>query len=289
MRKHSTQAAIEELDEYHRRRHAGEIVSIPTGIPLIDKNLNIEEGEVVVIAARPAGGKTAVMGSLFCSMVEKNIATPAFLTMELSKRVMTMRLVSCMSGVPFSFVQEDVLDSLQQRKVSDAKFTLATSKAEIVDEKISLDRLHNLYGELRGNGINCVFIDQLSKIRHDRAGSRFEKFSNTMNEITSIANEWHMTTFLAAQVRRPEDNQTRPPTLRELKESGCIEEDADIVLMPWRPNSEGRGITEVDWYGRSVPTEGRMFLFCRKYRSGQPWAEMLMFDEPTMTLNRARS
>lgn len=282
-------AALDELEEYQRRRRAGEIITIPTGLEFIDRHLEIEQGNVVVIASRPGGGKTSTMCSIAAAQIERKLASPVFFSLEMSRREITSRLLSNLSGVRFSEIKHCNYSHATRAKVDKAKQIMRTANLQISDDcGQTVSDLFEAIALFRGFGSNIVFIDQLSKIRMNGKGSRFEKFSETMGDIKQIARELNMPIVLACQVRRGEDHKPRAPVLRDLKETGSIEEDADIVLMPFRPDSEG-DVSEIVFNKQKVSTGGRMFMYCRKYRNGEPWQEMTHFDGPTMTLGRTRA
>jgi replicative DNA helicase len=287
--------AVKQFGDYMRRKASGEIKPIKTGLWFIDDRMSIEPGNVVIVAARPAGGKTSTMVSIAALQAKSGLAVPGFFSLEMTTEEMTCRLQSCISGVPFKSIWDNDLDEHQRNQVSTATHSIINSPMRFVAprKRMGIADIEKVAAEwVDRHGVNIIYLDQLSKIKPSEGKSRFEQFSNNMSSVKELALKLNVPIVMAAQIRRPGDpSKLTPPRLSELKDTGQIEEDADIVLMPWRPDSEGNipeGSTH-DFNGRRVEMCGRIFFFCRKYRNGQTWSHYTDFDGPTMTVHRTRS
>jgi len=286
---YSMASAFRDLSEYNRKRAAGEIVSVPTGLPFLDKNMEIEHGNLVVIAARPKSGKTSLAINMACSQAVNDIARPAVFSLEMSKREITRKMLACVSGVDLGSIKHAHYSEMQQDKISDAEFKLATSSLQLVDDTgLTLNDLYGIIGGFKVDfGTNVIYIDQLSHLSLGM-GSIREQFVRGTKGLKQMARELNVVIVLLCQVRRADDDGHKPPRMRHLKESGSIEEDADIILMPWRPNSEG-DCPIIQYGGREVNMQDKAVIYCRAYREGEIWQELVYFDGPTTTFGRCRA
>ena len=284
----SSDEVLARLDQYLHKRRSGEIRPIPTGLQGIDEVQRIEQQNLITIAARPGGGKTSMLVSMTAMQLLNQCATPAFFSFELDESTIALRIISAMTGIPFVRIQDgnlhgNEIELVRKARVAMKPLRLDDNRKTIAEmtERIKLWRDHF--------GVDIVYIDQLSKVKLEQGKSRFEQYSNTVNAIKLMARECNVPIVLAAQLRRPaEGMKPRAPSMNELKDTGSLEEDSDVVLCLWRPEQED-GIQQIQFKNRSTPTDGRMFIYCRKYRNGQQWKHVEHFDGQTMTVGRARA
>jgi replicative DNA helicase len=211
-------------------------------------------------------------------------------SLEMPRDEIIERLISSMSGIPLEGIQRMEMAEWETGKHAETLAMLNGSHAMVrhPTRKMTTAAIYNEAREGRDkHGINILFIDQLSKIMHRDAKSKTERFENSVSDLKDMALALKMPVVLLAQLRRM-NGETRPPLLEDIKQCGQIEEDADIVLMPHRPDSEGE-VREVTWNNRKVSTEDKVFFYCRKYRNGKTFAEMLDWDGPTTTIGRVRA
>jgi len=285
--------ALEELQDYHRRRASGEIYTILTGIDPIDRHLAMEGGNLVVLAARPKQGKTATAVSMFCSQVQRATARPSFFSLEMSKVQITMRMLANLSGVPYQTIKcGDNLTHSTRAKIDKARQLMRSYPMQLCgDRGLSVDDIVARVGQMVAQaGSNIVYIDQLSFVKA-MGKSEVEKFDSVIRALKEFAEQAQIVVVLLCQINRQGEKDGGPgvaPRMEHLKGCGGIEETADIILVPWYPNSQGDCAT-IKYGGKDIDVNNKIILRCVAERSGEIWSEMLDFDGATSCLNRVRA
>lgn len=250
--------SFDRLDDLHRNK--GGIRGIPTGLRDFDKLLaGLQRSDLIVIAARPSMGKTAIMLNM-----SLNIATKAkqgsvlYFSLEMSKEQLVDRLLAAEAGVDaWKLRTGEGLDDKDFERLSAGMGKLAeapifiddTSGITISDLRTKARRLHHQHP------LAVIMVDYLQLMS---GGSRFATTANRVQEISEIsrglkilARELNVPIVAASQLSRSVENRTpQIPQLADLRESGSIEQDADIVAFLYReeyynPESDKQNITEV--------------------------------------------
>ena len=250
--------SFDRLDDLHRNK--GGIRGIPTGLRDLDKLLaGLQRSDLVVIAARPSMGKTAIMLNMAL-----NIATKAkqgsvlYFSLEMSKEQLVDRLLAAEAGVDaWKLRTGEGLDDKDFERLSAGMGKLAeapifiddTSGITVSDLRTKARRLHHQHP------LAVIMVDYLQLMS---GGSRFATTANRVQEISEIsrslkilARELNVPVVAASQLSRSVESRTpQIPQLADLRESGSIEQDADIVAFLYRedyynPNSDKQNITEV--------------------------------------------
>lgn len=268
--------SFDRLDELHRNK--GGIRGIPTGLRDLDKLLaGLQRSDLVVIAARPSMGKTALMLN-----IALNIATKAdqgsvlIFSLEMSKEQLVDRLLAAEAGVDaWKLRTGEGLDDKDFEKLSAGMGKLAeapifiddTSGITVSDLRTKARRLHHQ------QPLAVIMVDYLQLMS---GGSRFATTANRVQEISEIsrnlkilARELNVPVVALSQLSRSvESRSPQIPQLADLRESGSIEQDADVVAFLYReeyynPNSSKRNLTDV---------------FIKKHRNGPVDNLALYFD-----------
>lgn len=250
--------SFDRLDDLHRNK--GGIRGIPTGLRDLDKLLaGLQRSDLIVIAARPSMGKTALMLN-----IALNIATKAkqgsvlLFSLEMSKEQLVDRLLAAEAGVDaWKLRTGEGLTDADFERLSAGMGELAeapifiddTSGITVSDLRTKTRRLHHQHP------LAAVMVDYLQLMS---GGSRFAATANRVQEISEIsrslkilARELNVPVIALSQLSRSVENRTpQIPQLADLRESGSIEQDADIVAFLYReeyynPDSGKQNITDI--------------------------------------------
>lgn len=219
---------------------------ISTGWRYLDKYIGgYHAGNMIVLGGRPGAGKSALGLSLAIECCKW--AKTLFVTLEMSKEELAQRYISYFAEVEnykirnANITKQDIEDIATQMYANPHEISLIDTPDRDLESLITKIKLHKAK-----HGLNVVFIDYLQLINAE-GQSRYEKVSEASKRLKQLAKEINITVIALAQLRR-EDKSNVKPTLSDLKESGQIEQDADVVLFPYRPQyySDHREDVEMD-------------------------------------------
>jgi len=207
-----------------------------TGLTNLDNLLEgIEDGDLIIIASRPSMGKTSFISSLCIQMLQDNNGV-LIESLEMSGEKIMRRLVASKSGEDLSDMKKGVIKNIN--KFNEAISYFSTDKLIVHDETyISLYQLESKIKRVlrKNNDIKNVFIDHTGKIKLDGKTREDIEIGYITNSLKKIARDFNVRVFLLQQLNRSvESRDNKRPTLSDLKNSGNIEEDADIVLGLYR-------------------------------------------------------
>ena len=231
-----TQSDLEKLSQ-----QKSEITGLPTGFYDLDKvTSGLHENELIIIAARPAMGKTAFALNLATNIALNTEKTVALFNMEMSGEQLAMRMISSVGQIEANKLKSGKLEHHDWKKFNEAMSRLAETKLFIDDTagmtiseiKAKCRRLHNSEG-----GLGVVIIDYLQLINGSvrYAGNRQQEVSEISRSLKTLAMELNVPVIALAQLSRTvEGREDKRPLLSDLRESGSIEQDADIVSFLYR-------------------------------------------------------
>ena len=201
-----------------------------------------QETDMIVMAARPGEGKTASALNFALNVAMKNVPI-AFFSIEMSKKQLIDRLISIMTGINGDFIKTADISENNWQKIHGSNFNLPfhiddTPSLSVIDFKIKARKLK------RKHGIKMIFIDYLQLMTASVKGNREQEISHISRNIKSIAKELKVPIMALAQLSRAAETNAGRPKLSHLRESGSIEQDADIVLFIHNENSEDKTILE---------------------------------------------
>lgn len=236
--------SFDRLDDLHRNK--GGIRGIPTGLRDLDKLLaGLQRSDLVVIAARPSMGKTALMLNIALDIATKTKhGSVLYFSLEMSKEQLVDRLLAAEAKVDaWKLRTGEGLTDNDFERLSAAMGELAeapiyiddTSGITVSDLRTKARRLHHQHP------LAAIFVDYLQLMS---GGSRFAAMANRVQEISEIsrnlkilARELNVPVVAASQLSRSVESRNPPiPQLADLRESGAIEQDADIVAFIYRPH-----------------------------------------------------
>ncbi|MBN1780702.1 replicative DNA helicase [bacterium] len=258
---------METIAKYHERK--GLVTGVPTGyIKLDELTSGFQPAELIVVAGRPSMGKTA-----FCLNIARNAAVEAeipvgFFSLEMSKRQLALRLLCAEARVDAHAVRTGTLSEDQWPKLSTCVGVLAESQIYIDDTPgMSVLEMRAKARRLKKEkNIGMIVIDYLQLMQGPRGvESRQQEISVISRSLKALAKELDVPVIALSQLSRAVEMRggDHRPMLSDLRESGAIEQDADMVLFIFRPEFYGK---LVDEEGRSV--EGIAEIIIGKQRNG---------------------
>lgn len=246
----------------------GQVVGLPTGFKRLDEvTSGLHRSDLVIIAARPAMGKTAFVLNIAQNTAVKSGATVLIFSLEMSKAQLGQRLLAMESRVEMQKLKTGNIERNDWDRINMALDSLSKTNLHIDDTPgISLLEMKNKCRRLKAEkGLDLVIIDylQLMKGEGKASDSRQQEISNLSRYLKLLAREMDCPVLVLSQLSRAaEQRQDHRPILSDLRDSGAIEQDADMVIFLYRDDyynpddSEKPGVCEVNIAKhRSGPTE----------------------------------
>lgn len=254
-------------------RVTGQKHHIPSGFPSLDRQLPawLHQGHLIVIAGRPAMGKSA-----FCQQIVENVAsekrTTIMFTLEMSSYEITERAMSRRTGIPIPTLKTaNGLANRDWERLTNAYAELSLLPFLIDDSTFEIDEIvaktHAASADLAKADLpplGCVAIDYIQLVAA-QAANRTLEVGQVTNKLKRLAKELSVPVVALSQLNRAAENRNdRRPTLADLRESGNIEQDADLVLFLYRdeyynPDSSEKGVAEIiaakNRHGATVTTK----------------------------------
>lgn len=242
-----------ELEElYNRKQH---VTGVPTGfIDLDNRTAGLHNSDLILVAARPAMGKSAFALNIATNAALQANTGVAIFSLEMSKEQMANRILGSVAMVDGNSIRTG-------RIADDDWIKLATASGELSQTGIVIDDTPGIsVMEIRAKcrklkmekNIGLVIIDYLQLVQaSSRAGSREQEIAEISRSLKILAKEINVPVIALSQLSRaPEQRPDHRPMLSDLRESGSIEQDADIVMFLYRddyynPDTEKKNIAEV--------------------------------------------
>ena len=245
---------------------------VATGLNALDNVTNgWQESDLIIIAGRPAMGKTAVaISMLMHPSLELNNAVAIF-SLEMSNEQLVSRMQSLLSGINVSKIVKKQLTNDEINQISIKAGGLNKSKIFVDDTpNISLLDLKGKARKLKKeHDIKLLVIDYLQLMRSGlKISNREQEIAEISRGLKGLAKELNIPVIALSQLSRSvESRSDKKPMLQDLRESGQIEQDADMVLFCYRPEYYHIDQYEVD--GRTFEAHGLFMLIIAKHRNGE--------------------
>lgn len=249
---------------------------LKTGFSQFDNVCNIIGPLLIVIAARPGIGKTAFAMSLVRNITRMDNMI-GFLSLEMPKEQLFLRHIAIETGINlarFNLPKKDkmALNEKEKSKVYRSAEQISRLPLLMDDGQATIDDIERKCRIMVEKGAKGIFIDQLSKISGGK-GSDTEKFAGWVNRLALLKKELKIPIFLLAQInRKVADRADKMPTLDVLKQTGALEEDADIIFFINRPG----------YYDDNVD-KGCAEINLAKHRNGATWWHKQIVFNPSTT------
>lgn len=265
-------ASIQKIEELYKRK--ADITGLATGFTDLDKmTAGLHPGELTIIAARPSMGKTAFSLNVASHIAVRQKKTCAYFSLEMGKEAMMMRLLSAESKVSMGEIRNGRIQDSAWPKLIQAAGSLSESPI-FIDDTPGMSpfeiraRARRLKSE---HGLDCIMIDYLQLMSmKTKTDSREREVSEISKSLKAIAKELQIPVIALAQLNRGvEGRSDRRPMLSDLRESGSIEQDADVIMMLYRD----------DYYDKDDPDkQGHAEVIIGKQRNGATGTVKLKFD-----------
>jgi replicative DNA helicase len=255
------EGTLDEIEAIGSR--GGEMVGVPTGFADFDELTNgLHPGQMIVLAARPAVGKSTLGLDIARSAAIKANMTTCVFSLEMSRNEITMRLLSAEARVP--------LHHMRTGKLTDDDWTrLARRMGEVSNAPLFIDDSPNMsMMEIRAkcrrlkqrHDLKLVVIDYLQLMQSGkRVESRQQEVSEFSRALKLLAKELEVPVVAISQLNRASEQRTdKKPQMSDLRESGSIEQDADMVVLLHRE----------ELYERESPRAGEADFIVAKHRNG---------------------
>ena len=231
------------------------VTGIPTGFIDLDNMLTgLHGSELILVAARPAMGKTAFVLNIAHEVAVKKKKTTAIFSLEMSKEQLVTRMIAMDSLVNSQKIMTGQLAEDEWDKIADSTETIAEAPLFIDDNSaITIADLRSKCRKLKqNNDLSLIIIDYLqlmSTTKHVESRQQF--ISDMSRSLKVLARELDVPVIALSQLNRAVDSRPdHKPVLADLRESGAIEQDADVVMFIYRddyynPDTEKKGIADI--------------------------------------------
>ncbi|GCE26977.1 replicative DNA helicase [Dictyobacter alpinus] len=244
-----------KLDQLHERR--GTVVGVPTGFSDLDRLTGgLQKSDLIILAARPAVGKTSLCLSLAHNAAVKYKKSIAIFSLEMSKEQLVQRLLSMDAAIDQQRLRTGWIEDDEWERIVFAMGTLAEANIWLDDTAgISTMEMRSKARRLQAeHGIDMIIVDYLQLMQSSagkRNDNRVQEISEISRNLKGLARELDVPVMALAQLSRAvESRQSKVPQLSDLRESGSIEQDADLVMFIYRddvynPDSERKNIADI--------------------------------------------
>ena len=247
------------------QKNKSEFTGIPSGFYDLDKlTSGFHPSELIIIGARPGKGKTAISLSIAANISIRQGRPAAFFSLEMSARALMLRLLSAETEIDHHKLRTGFIGKDDYHKMFDAAEHISNAPLTILDmPHMTMFDIRNISRTLkRSENIEIIFIDYISLITSENPRlQRYEIVSEISRSLKGLARELEIPVVVLSQIRRELDRENRAPSLADIRESGSIEQDADIVMFLHTEKEKEQAEPQGD--GRSVQ------LKVMKNRSGQ--------------------
>ncbi|WP_403021849.1 replicative DNA helicase [Salinibacterium sp. GXW1014] len=257
----AVETAIDEIEA--AKGSDGSMTGVPTGFAELDDLTNgFHPGQMIIVAARPALGKsTLALDFARAASIKHNVPSVVF-SLEMGRSEIAMRLLSAEASVPLQSMRKGTVDSRDWT-------TIASTRGRINDAPLFIDDSPNMtLVEIRAkcrrlkqkHGLKLVVIDYLQLMTSGKkVESRQQEVSEFSRALKLLAKELQVPVIALSQLNRgPEQRQDKMPAISDLRESGSIEQDADMVILLHRESA----------YEKENPRAGEADLIVAKHRNG---------------------
>ena len=237
------EVVLSNLDKLNAlQQHDGAITGVPTGFKDVDHIFNgLQKSDLILVAARPAMGKTAFTLNIAQNVTMLYDKTVAFFSLEMGKEQLVGRILSSVAGVSSEKLRRANMDPADWEKVIAAADRMSKSKLFIDDTPgLTVQDMRSKLRRLKvEHGLDLVIVDYIQLMQGRNAGKGSENRQQEVSEISRnlklIAREFNVPVIALSQLSRSvESRPDKRPVLSDLRESGSLEQDADIVIFLYR-------------------------------------------------------
>ena len=229
---------MEVVDEVHDRQSGKSSIGVSSGFRTLDKYIGgFKPSDLVIIAARPSVGKTALALSIAVNMAFGHKPVPiGFFSLEMSGASLIERVLANKGQINLASLRNGQVDTETNNRLMTVADNLYEKSSNLLIQDTPNIKLLEIRSQarrmVRENGVKAIFIDYIGLIELQGAGTlaRHEQVSIISRSLKSLARELNVPIICLCQVNR-EGGKDRPPMLADLRDSGSIEQDADLVIL----------------------------------------------------------
>jgi len=267
--------AFERIDELHKQ--SGQLRGLPTGFYDLDNILaGLQKSDLIIIAARPSMGKTSLVLDIARQTATKHKATVGLFSLEMSKEQLVDRLLCAEADVDLWKMRTGRLSNRENDddfpRIGHAMGALSEANIYIDDSATAnVMELRTKARRLQAEaGLNLIIIDYLQLMEGRSQENRVQEIAEITRSLKGLARELNIPVIALSQLSRAvEQRPNAIPKLSDLRESGSIEQDADVVLFIYRE----------EMYKRDSSRKGIADIIVAKHRNGPTGLVNLYFDE----------
>jgi replicative DNA helicase len=255
-------SSLLRIEDLYKRK--SDITGLATGFTMLDRMTSgLQGGELIIIAARPSMGKTAFSLNLAQHMVLKSKKTLAYFSLEMGRDQLMMRILAAEAKINMKDIRSGRVPDNAWPKLINSAQHLSESQLYIDETSgISPFEIRSRARRLKAqHGLDCIMIDYLQLMDlKQKVESRERAVSEISKSLKALAKELGIPVIALAQLNRGvESRSDRRPMLSDLRESGSIEQDADVIMMLYRD----------DYYDKDDPDkQGHAEVIIGKHRNG---------------------
>jgi replicative DNA helicase len=267
-------ASFAVVEQAHSRRQL--VTGVPTGFLELDEMLaGLQPSDLVIIAARPSMGKTSLVLNIAQHVGTKTAMTVGFFSLEMSKEQLFLRMLMSEAGIDGHRLRTGFLGERDFPKLTHAMETLGRARI-FIDDSASIGVLEMRAKARRlkaEHGLDLIVVDYIQLMQgRGRFENRVTEVASISRALKGLAKELSVPVVVLSQLSRaPENRPNKRPQLSDLRESGALEQDADVVVMIYREDmyeqtEENQGIAEIIVAKqRNGPTGTVRLAFIREY------------------------
>ncbi|HVM12144.1 MAG TPA: replicative DNA helicase [Actinomycetota bacterium] len=274
---------MEALERLHERDSA--FAGVPTGFQDLDSLLQgLHPGNLIVVAARPGVGKSSFVTNIARNVVVETGKPVAMFSLEMSRSEIAMRLLCAEARVPWDKVRAGRIGAEDWARIAEAAERLDQAPLWIVDSgNVNIVDIRAKARRLRSSreGLGLIIVDYLQLMSsHIRVENRQQEIAEISRSLKMLAKELEIPVIAVSQLNRdPEKRQDKRPQLSDLRESGAIEQDADVVMFVHRE----------DAFNDDPAVKGLAEIIVAKHRNGpQDRIKLTFLSHLTQFRNFAR-
>jgi replicative DNA helicase len=268
---HASFAAVEQA---HARKQL--ITGVPTGFKELDEMMaGLQPSDLIIVAARPSMGKTSLVLNIAQYVGTKKAMTVGFFSLEMSKEQLFLRMLTSEAAIDGHRLRTGFLGERDWPKLTDAMSTLTQAQVYIDDTaSIGVLEMRAKARRLKAeHGLDLIIIDYIQLMQgRGRFENRVTELASISRGLKGLAKELSVPVVVLSQLSRsPENRPNKRPQLSDLRESGALEQDADVVVMIYREDmyeatEENQGVAElIVAKQRNGPTGTVKLAFIREY------------------------
>ena len=267
----------------YRYEHKDELTGVPTGFYELDAILNgLQKSDLIILAARPAMGKTALALNIAQNVALRAKTPVAIFSLEMSKDQLMQRMLCSEAEIDSQRVKTGNMQSKDWEKLATAMNSFAqapiyiddTSGCTITDIRAKCRRL-----KMEEKNLGLVLIDYLQLMESAGREDRMQQISAISRGLKILAKELDVPVIALSQLSRAVESRTdKRPMLSDLRESGSIEQDADIVMFIYRDEYYRKADDGEDDMAAKAASKGESEVIIAKHRNGSVGTVKLLFQ-----------